>query len=836
MKTLILEIEGMHCPSCERLISTSLENAGAAVLSISHETGKATVQVPDQIGNDSITSTIESLGYSVKRIEMLANSSGSDIEETKKPPIEHEKKFKTPTKESSINATKAIVSITGMTCASCVQVIERALNSLDGVIKAEVNFATQRASVTYDPEILKEEAIVKAIEKSGYGAAVMKSEERLENILKKQEFYERQYLNRVLKRFYIALFLSVPVFVISMVPFFMTAIPMHVRFLLLALLTTPIQFYSGREFLRSAFEAVRRGYGNMDLLVSLSSVSAYLLSVYNGLRGSDAIFFETSALLITFVLLGKVLEHRAKSRTREAIRKLVSLSPLKATIIRGKALVEVNADELLPGDLAIVKPGERIPSDGIVVEGHSFVDESMLTGEPMPVEKVPGDKVYGGTLNTNGVLKLRIEKTGNETVLARIIRAVDEATSSKPKIQKTVDRVSAYFVPAVLIIALLTLFYWIFLESASIERSVLVAASVLAIACPCALGLATPTAIMVGMELATKTGVLIRNAESIELIVRSRAFIFDKTGTLTEGKPAVAAIFAAKSEETKSNMVALYTIEKASEHPLAQTVVSFLETKYGIEESEEASELRVIPGTGLEAKIAGSTYLLSGFHRLEKEIIEASQEEAVSFCKNESEKGNTVSALVKNGQIVLAISFSDTIKSEAEKVVSFLKDEGMEVYMVTGDNERAASYVASKIGIKDENVFSQVFPEKKAEIVRELRKLHGTVTFVGDGINDAVALAEADVGIAASGADIAAESSDMVLNRSDLELITKALNISKKTLSKVKSGLFWAFIYNVSAIPVAAAGYLRPEIAALAMALSSVSVVLNALSLNRHRV
>lgn len=835
-----IEIKGMHCPSCEKLITFSLKDIGVEVLSISHSSGKATVLAPSSVSNEQIKEAIENLGYQVTEIK---DEQGEEESAGEEPPPRHvttEKKLKEVVKTSihsrEKTMMKAVISISGMTCASCVEVIERSLKSLPGVAKADVNLATQRASVVFDSQLTNEEELLRAVKNAGYGAEILRVDERIQDLIKKEEIAQQKYLNNLLKRFYTALILSVPVLIFSMIPPFMDMLQYKVKFYLLLALTTPVQFYSGKEFLKSAFEALKRRYGNMDLLVSLSSLSAYFLSLYNGLTGSSYLFFETSSLLITFVLLGKVLEFKAKTKTREAIKKLVSLSNVKATIIRGKAHVEINAEDLMPGDIAIIKPGERVPSDGSVVQGHTFVDESMLTGEPVPVEKKEGDKVYGGTLNTTGTIQVRIEQTGNDTVLAKIIKAVEEATTRKPKIQKTVDKVASYFVPSVILLSLFTLFYWLSFGGKSFEQSILVAASVLAIACPCALGLATPAAIMVGTGLAAKAGILIRNGEAVERVVTASAVIFDKTGTLTQGKPEVAGIYISEDEDSGRIVSALHALEKASEHPLASTLINYLEETYGVKETEAIESFQTIPGKGIKGVYEETEYWLSAFHRVGEEVIASSNKNVVNFCLSELQKGNTVSALIGNGRILAAISFTDRVREEAKDVIEGLKKLNLATYLVTGDNKKAAYHVSKMLGIPNENVYAEVFPEKKAEIVRELKKKHSGVIFVGDGINDAIALAEADVGIAASGTDIAAESADVVMARNDLNLLIKFIKVSRKTILKVKTGLFWAFFYNVAAIPIAAAGFLKPEIAGLAMAFSSVSVVLNALSLNRYKV
>lgn len=721
-----------------------------------------------------------------------------------------------------------------MTCASCVQVIERSLRSLPGVKEAEVNLATQRASVVYAPEIVSVDELVKAVESAGYGASFLRSQERIENLIRKQELAEEKYYKNLLRRFYFAISFSIPVVLFSMVPYFMDLLSFQAKFILLFLLTTPVQFFSGKEFLKGAFEALKRRYGNMDLLVSTSTLSAYLLSTYNGIFQKGELFFETPALLITFVLLGKVLESRAKSRTREAIKKLASLTQGKATVLRGKAQVQVNIEDLIAGDVVIVKPGEKIPADGTVISGHSFVDESMLTGEPMPVEKTEGSAVYGGTVNTTGVLTVRIDRVGNETVLARIIKAVEEATSKKPRLQRLADTISGYFVPVVFLIAILTFSYWLFVAGVSFEKAILTAAAVLAIACPCALGLATPTAIMVGTGLAAKHGVLIRNGEAIELLSKIKAIVFDKTGTLTQGQPVVESFLVFENDK-KHVAEIVYSLEKASEHPLANPICSYLEAEFGSLNEKTVNSFKAIAGKGISGVIEDKNYLLVAFHTVEDKTELFPAENDYLACQAKTKEGKTVSVLIENEKVIACLCLTDTIRPEAKFTIEYLTKNGIEAYLVTGDNKNAAHFVASMLNIPPKNVYAEVLPEEKATIVKKLQEHYGLVSFVGDGINDAVALAASNVGIAASGSDIAAESADMVLTRKRIDLVITAYELARKTVNKVKSGLFWAFIYNILAIPLAAAGYLRPEIAGLAMALSSVSVVTNALLLNRYK-
>lgn len=836
MKGKKLVIKGMHCHGCEKLITMGLEDIGVSVKSISHEKGSAIVEIPENVNTEKISQVVAELGYELTDI-IDADESNDDDD----PHLKDQKAALSQLKESLPGSkTKTIIlGISGMTCAACVKAIEKSLLRLNGIVRAEVNLATNRAVVEYKPSLVSENDIVNAVKSAGYDASILSAFKSLQQSYKQQEKEQEEHYRHLLRRLYLAAVLSLPITLFSMVPSLVSAVPFKLRFWMLFGFASLVQFYVGSIFLKSALTALRQRYANMDVLVALSTLSAYFLSVYQGLFGNGEVFFETPALLITFVLLGKVLEHKARTSTRSAIKKLMELSPDESILLKGEHGIEVQVEtsELIPGDIVLVKPGARIPADGTVVDGHSYVDESMLTGEPVPVEKAAGSKVIGGTLNTTGVLKIRVEKVGNETVLARIVKAVEEATERKPQIQKTVDVVASYFVPVVLVISVITLAYWFFVKGAAPEQAILTAAAVLAIACPCALGLATPTAVLVGTGLSARHGILIRNGEAIEILPKADAFIFDKTGTLTYGKPEVEEIMVADRADEIETLRALYAIEKKSEHPIAAAVCSYLKNNYGLDEKSlpQVKNFQTAPGEGIKAVVESELYELKPFHRLDEQTKEKSDENLLEFCKERAGKGRTVSVLVKNNQILLSIIVTDRIKNEAYDMLSWFKSRGVAVYIVTGDNKESALSVAYELQIPPENVFAEVLPEEKARIAVKLKEKHRHTVFVGDGINDAVALAAADVGIAASGSDIAADAASIVLARSNLLLVKKAVLIAEKTLGKIKSGLFWAFIYNILAIPVAAAGYLKPEIAGLTMALSSVSVVSNALLLGRYR-
>lgn len=730
---------------------------------------------------------------------------------------------------------RATLAIGGMTCAACAAVIEKALKSLNGIQEATVNLSTERASVVYQPEKITPEEIVKAVERVGYSARFLKSGARMEELLKEQEKAQRKRERRQFSLFWLALSLSLPAALLSMFPPLMNLLPRENRNLILFLLATPVQFVAGWPFLKGAFQSLRKFYANMDVLVSLGTLSAYFLSVYNSFFSSGPVFFETSSLLITFILLGKILEGRAKSRTGRAIKKLIGLAPREARVIKGLQEIVVGIDDLIPGDLVLIKPGEKIPADGVVVEGSSFVDESMLTGEPLPVEKLPGSQVVGGTINKQGSLKVRVEKVGEETVLSQIVKLVEEAQASKPSVQRIADLISAYFVPLVILIALGTFFAWYFFFGAGFVKALLTAVAVLVIACPCALGLATPTAIMVGSGKGAQNGVLIKSGEALEKAGKVTALILDKTGTLTEGKPVVTdLIFNETSEEEKNHVLrGVYSLESLSEHPLAEAIVNFIKQSFPEIKKAEVLQFEAVVGSGVKGKL-GKDWFFVG---VSKERMESVENEG--FWKKIEERkreGKTVSLVQLNNKLVSAFVIEDKLKEEAKETVTWLQKSGIKSYMVTGDNRLTAEGIGKEAGIPLQNIYAEVLPKEKAEIVKKLQAEGETVAFVGDGLNDAVALAQADVGIAiGSGTDVAIESADIVLMSGSLKSVLVAIDLSRKTIRKVWTGFFWAFIYNLIGIPIAASGQLRPELAGLAMAFSSVSVVTNALLLNRYK-
>jgi Cu+-exporting ATPase len=714
------------------------------------------------------------------------------------------------------------LSITGMTCAACSGRIDRKLNATKGVTQAAVNLAANRASVEFDPSLVSEAELITIVRNLGYGAEEFVDEDRE----KKARAEESRSL------------------FISLVSAAALSSPLAAGMVLMAagnttsflhnpwfqfFLATPVQFIIGWRFYSKAWHTLKSLSPGMDFLVALGTSAAYFFSIYSAfvLKNHANIYFEASAILITLVLFGKYLESAAKGKTSEAIRKLITLQPKTARIMRDGAEVEIAASDVAAGDIVIVRPGERLPVDGIIVKGASAIDESMVTGESIPCDKKEGDTVTGGTVNSFGSLSVKATRVGKETLLAQIIRAVEAAQGSKAPVQRLADTVAGYFAWTVLAIAAVTFIAW-FAATGDISRALASAVSVLVIACPCALGLATPTAIMVGTGKGAEKGILIRSAESLERAHRINAVLFDKTGTLTNGKPVVTDIvpLAGFTRETLLSLAA--SAEKKSEHPIAAAIVQ----EASALALSDADEFVAIPGKGIRAVIGGRTVLAGTKTLLREHAVDSDSLDDAAAAAESS--GRTVILVAADGGCAGLIAVADTIKNSSREAVDILKKRGIDVYMVTGDNARTARAIGSLSGI--ENIFAEVLPADKAAVVAKLQTEGKTVAMVGDGINDAPALAASDVGIAlGSGTDIAIESADIALVRGDLRDIAVAIALSKKTMAKIRQNLFWAFFYNAAGIPVAAAGLLNPVIAGAAMALSSVSVVTNSLSLKRFR-
>jgi Cu+-exporting ATPase len=712
------------------------------------------------------------------------------------------------------------LDIKGMTCASCVNRIEKALTKNPGVISASVNLATEKARVEYDPSLLDQKKIQHIISEAGYEAVP---------ILQGAKGNKADEVKKTKRLIILSSILTLPL----ALPMLFEPFNIHLMLppWIQLLLATPVQFYVGARFYKSAWGAIKAKSGNMELLVAIGTSAAYGLSLYSLLKNDSTthLYFEGSAVIITLVLLGKFFEAKAKRQTTEAIKALQSLQPLSARVLKDGKETELPLEQLELNNIVIVRPGERIPIDGSLIQGSSQVDESLITGESLPVEKNESDNVVGGSINGDGLIHVKVEALGSETVLSRIIRMVEDAQAVKAPIQRLVDKVSAYFVPAVLIIAIITVTATGLLIG-NWETAIIHGVAVLVIACPCALGLATPTSIMVGTGVAAKAGILIKDAEALEIAHSVTTIAFDKTGTLTEGKPSVSSLMAFSKTESEVLRL-LASIQNGSEHPLAKAVLAEAKKKnvtYG-----HALSTKALPGRGLEAEVDGEKYIL-GSQRILKELNINSQA-ADRAAKEREELGETVSFLINSSHEVLAlVSFKDTIKDSARETLKKLKELKIKTIMLTGDNPGSAQAVAKELQI---DVFhAQVLPADKANIINDYKKKGEIIAMVGDGINDAPALAAADVGLAMStGTDVAMHSAGITLMRGDPLLIPDAISISRRTYSKIKQNLFWAFFYNVVGIPLAAFGYLNPVVAGAAMAMSSVSVVTNSLLLKRWK-
>lgn len=724
--------------------------------------------------------------------------------------------------------------VTGMSCASCAANVESKLNGQPGVIKAAVNLASQMATVEYNPSLVKPESLKESVTSIGYDLIIDESEkakEELETLLQKTY---RSMKNRTMW----AIGLAIPLVVISM--FFMN-FP-YAKYIMWVL-ATPIVIWFGRSFFISAWKLIRHRSANMDTLVSLSTGIAYLFSVFNTLfpqfwtsRGLHAhVYFEAAGVVIALVLLGKLLEGGAKANTSAAIKKLIGLQPKTVLkVLDNGQTREFLISKVKPGDTILVKPGEKIPVDGVVTKGSSYIDESMITGEPVPVIKESGSKIFAGTVNQKGSFQFVAVKVGSETLLSSIIKLVQEAQGSKAPVQRLVDKIAGVFVPVVVTIALITLVIWVISGGENgFSQGLLSMITVLVIACPCALGLATPTAIMVGIGKGAENNILIKDAEALEMAHKMDAIVLDKTGTITEGKPSVDMIEWVRIKDQQAGINILFSLEKLSEHPLADSVVNYLKDTASL---VALTEVTSITGRGIAGTYDQTRYLAGGLRLINENRIHIDKT-LEELADKWEEDANTVICFADDKEVLAVLSVSDKIKENSTKAIGQLKDLGIDVYLVTGDNQKTAEAVAKKTGIPDFQ--AEALPSDKAEFVTRLQKAGKTVGMVGDGINDSQALATADISIAmGKGSDIAIDAAKMTIISSDLSIIPAAIRLSRNTVKTIRQNLFWAFIYNVIGIPIAAGvlyplnGFLlNPMIAGAAMALSSVSVVSNSLRL-----
>lgn len=729
---------------------------------------------------------------------------------------------------------KAEFDVVGMTCSACANRIEKRISKMEGVADATINFALETLTVQYDDAQTKPADMMEAIHKMGYELHPKQSNEQKVN-------HREEEIRRQTRKFIFSLMLTIPLFWTMVTHFeFLSFIYMPKLFMnpwVQLALATPVQFIIGAQFYRGAYLSLKNKSANMDVLVALGTSAAYFYSLYltwewvqAGRIGMPELYYEASAVIITLILLGKLFEARAKGRTSQAIQKLLGLQPKTARVYRDGAEVEIPIEQVLVGDLVLVKPGEKIPVDGEIVEGYSSVDESMLTGESIPIDKNIGDPVIGATMNKNGSLKIKATKVGKETALAQIVKVVEEAQGSKADIQRLADKLSGIFVPIVVVIALLTFFIWYFvIEPGDLRSALIPTISILVIACPCALGLATPTSIMAGSGRAAEMGLLFKSGEHLENTQSIDTIVVDKTGTVTKGEPTLTDVLVDKdfTEEELLNLAA--TAESQSEHPLAQAIV-----RGAIEKGMtlgQVNKFNAIPGYGIQASVNHQNILVGTRKLMKQHNIILTEYVQRSMEKLELD-GKTAMLIAVDGKLAGIIAVADTVKETSQEAVARMKALGLEVIMLTGDNQHTAEAIAKQVGIS--RVIAEVLPEQKREEIKKLQKQGKKVAMVGDGINDAPALATADIGMAVgTGTDVAIEAADITLMRGDLNSVADAIIMSRKTMRNIKQNLFFAFFYNSVGIPIAALGFLAPWLAGAAMAFSSVSVVLNALRLQK---
>lgn len=786
-KKINIEVVGMTCAACSARIEKALNRLeGVVSATVNLLANKATIEFEEgKITPDTLIKTIEKTGYEVPLI-------------------------------------KKTLIIEGMTCAACSTRVEKALKKLDGVVKANVNLSNNKATVEYPSGAIEDDTLIKTVEKAGY-----KAEIEVERDLDREKELREKEIKSLKTSFIISAILSAPL--LSAMFFHMAGVDnILLNGWFQFALATPVQFIIGWRFYKGAYNALRGGGANMDVLVSMGTSAAYFYSVYNVIVGVHEYYFEASAIIITLILLGKTFEAVAKGKTSEAIKKLMGLQPKTARVVRDGEEIDLPIEKVEIGDIIVVRPGEKIPVDGKIVEGHSAIDESMITGESIPVDKSVDDEVIGATINKLGSFKFKATKIGKDTVLSQIVKLVEDAQGSKAPVQRLADKISGIFVPIVVGIAALTFIIAYFLTG-EFDIGLINAVAVLVIACPCALGLATPTAIMVGTGKGAENGILIKSGEHLERAHKMNAIVFDKTGTITKGEPEVTDIITFEAERDEILRIAA-SIERTSEHPLGQSIV-----KKGQEELIKLSEpekFMAVPGKGLKATFEGKEVFI-GNRKLMKDnniSIEIAEEKLLSL----EEQGKTAMILGINGKLSGIIAVADGIKETSKKAISDLKDMGLDIYMMTGDNARTARAIAEQVGI--DNILAEVLPENKAEEVEKIKSTGKHVGMVGDGINDAPALAAADVGFAiGTGTDVAMEAADITLMRGDLSGVVTAIRLSHMTMKTIKQNLFWAFFYNSVGIPFAALGFLNPMVAGAAMAFSSVSVVTNSLRLKRFK-
>ncbi|MEK5208895.1 heavy metal translocating P-type ATPase [Psychrobacillus sp. FSL H8-0510] len=798
-KETSLQITGMTCAACATRIEKGLNKMdGVEVANVNLALEKSLIKYnPEKLSNKDFEQKIQDLGYGV---------------------VKENKEF----------------VITGMTCAACSTRIEKGLNKLEGVTLANVNLALENATVEYNPAQISVADIIGRVEKLGYGAINKEDEKQAVD-------YREQAIQKQKKKFIISAILSLPLLWTMVGHFSFTSFIYMPEFLMnpwvQMALATPVQFIIGRQFYVSAYKALRNGSANMDVLVVMGTSAAYFYSVYQaiittGEHHTANLYFETSAVLITLIILGKLFEAKAKGRSSEAIKKLMGLQAKTALVIRNETEIEIPLAEVVTGDTILVKPGEKIPVDGEVVEGNTAIDESMLTGESIPVDKAIGDALFGSTINKNGFLKMKATKIGRDTALAQIIKVVEDAQGSKAPIQRLADKISGVFVPIVIGIAILTFLVWIiWVNPGEVTPALEALIAVLVIACPCALGLATPTSIMAGSGRAAEFGILFKGGEHLETTHHIDTVIVDKTGTVTNGKPELTDIVVASGIAEEEFLSLIGAAEKQSEHPLAEAIVKGIQDRGILLKGVQSFE--AIPGYGVKTVVDNKEILVGTRKLMNSYNVDILN--VLPVMEELEANGKTAMLASIEGQYAGLVAVADTVKETSKKAIKRLHDMNIEVIMMTGDNQRTATAIGREVGI--DHVIAEVLPEGKAEEVKKLQAAGKKVAMVGDGINDAPALAVADIGMAiGTGTDVAMEAADITLIRGDLNSIADAIIMSHKTMRNIKQNLFWAFGYNVLGIPIAAVGLLAPWVAGAAMAFSSVSVVLNALRLQKVKL
>jgi Cu+-exporting ATPase len=835
----VFGIAGMTCASCVAVVEkTVIRLPGVSRAVVNLATERLSVAFDSAVTSEAaIAAAVSGAGYAAALLSVKGAGAGEG---------------------------KATLGVIGMTCSSCQAVIEKTLARVDGVTSAVVNLASETATVEFDPAVVGIDELVAAVRGAGYDAmARVQAAEAGESASDAQREAQQAHVAHQKRLLVLSAALSLPLLFMMFQPF-MDGIPTRVAMWLaqtvggawdpMAMgkylgfaLATPVQFIAGWQFYRGFWHALKRRTGNMDTLIAIGTSAAYFYSVaatFIPIFAEEPVFYETSSLLITFVIVGKLLEARAKGKTSDAIKTLMGLAAKTARVVRDAAEVDIPVEQVVAGDIVVVRPGEKVPVDGVLIDGSSAVDESMLTGESIPVEKHAGDTVVGATINRLGSFRFRATKVGSDTALAQIIKLVEDAQGSKAPVQRFADRISAIFVPAVVGAAIVTFLVWLFVVPRFVDptfyvevtpfiKALLAGTSVVVIACPCALGLATPTAIMVGTGKGAENGILIKSGEALETAYKISAIVFDKTGTLTHGKPIVTDIELADGHDVERVFTLAAALERNSEHPLAEAIVAHAkETRVELPGVEGFS---AIPGHGVEGTVMGMRVAFGNRKLMARENIDITGfEDRIGRLESE---GKTVMLVGVGGEKLAGmIAVADTLKENSARAVGRLQEMGVDVFMITGDNRTTAEAIAAEAGIAPDHVLAEVLPEHKAEEVAKLQARGLVVAMVGDGINDTPALAQADVGIAmGAGTDVAMETGGIVLIKNDLRDVVTAIELSKRTMRKIRQNFFWALGYNTLGIPIAALGLLRPEIAGGAMALSSVSVVTSSLLLRRFR-